>query len=173
MTNFSGDILGGAFLLVADTTFSDLTVTSGTESGTLNGTASLTFDSTDITREITRLVTDSLRFTSNGDVFQLNDYDVTGVSLLNTSQYTLEVTGYLQDSSAFTGIVQLMTEQQFAGDVESYPSAGYLRIFGANASEVDVEALDPVQARLHLDADGDGVAEEITDVTWSELTGGP
>lgn len=171
VTNFSGDAMSGAFLLVADTTFTNLTVVSDTESGTLNGMASLTFDSTDVSEEITRLVADSLRFTSGGEVFQLNDYDVTGVTLFDTNQYTLDVSGFLQDSAAFTGMVRLDTVTAFSGAAGDFPSAGYLIITGADASEVDVESLDPVQARLHLDADGDGVAEEVIDVDWTVLAG--
>ncbi len=173
VASFSGDVLNGFFRLVADTTFSSLAVTTGTETGTLNGVASITFDTTDVSREMLRLVADSLRFTSNGDVFQLNDYDVTGATLLDTSEYTLDVTGYLQNSSAFTGIVRLDTVTLFTGDADAYPSAGHLIITGANSSTVDVESLDAVHARLHIDADGDGVAEDIQDVDWSELTGGP
>ena len=171
ITSISGDVIAGSFRVVADTTFTNLGVTEGSDTGTLNGTASLTFDALDPSKEITRIVADSLRFTSGGDVFQLTDYDLSAEVLLGPNQYSLHVTGLLQDTSAFAGTVQIDTLTAVTGDVGSYPSAGLVRVTGASAGTVDVEALNPIQVRLHIDADGNGMVDEVRDLTWVELAG--
>jgi hypothetical protein len=173
VTSVAGDVFNSdSFRVVGDTTFDDLSITAGADTGTLTGTAVLTLDSLDLSHEITRIVADGLTFTSNGEILQLNDYDITSVTLPDTNQYTLEVTGYLQDSAAFAGIVRLNTLSVFSGNIGEYPSGGRLRITGANESAVDVESLDAVQARLHIDPDGDGIADEIRDVSWADLIAG-
>jgi hypothetical protein len=172
LTSFTGDAQSGAFRLVADTTFSDLTVTDGTDTGTMDGTGTLTIDTRDPLLGYVRLVTEGIQFTANGVLYVLTGYDAASDTALDTLVYTLEVTGHMQDSSTYTGAIRVNTLTTVSGDVGNFPSTGELLITGAANSTIDVEAVDATNVLLHIDADGDGFAEEDRQLTWSELVPG-
>lgn len=50
-----------------------------------------------------------------------------------------------------------------------YPSSGALRLVGAGGSALLIEAVDASQARLSLDANGDGSYESVETVAWDAL----
>lgn len=52
---------------------------------------------------------------------------------------------------------------------DNYPSQGVLLIQGANQSAVKIEAYSATQARVSVDANGDGTYETSTLVNWADL----
>jgi len=56
--------------------------------------------------------------------------------------------------------------QRYADD---YPSAGTMKFVGAASSVLKVEAIDATQARLSIDANGDGTYETVRTVLWADL----
>jgi hypothetical protein len=52
---------------------------------------------------------------------------------------------------------------------DSYPSQGIMVIKGSGGSALKVEALNSSQARLSVDANGDGTYESSVDVNWVDI----
>lgn len=75
--------------------------------------------------------------------------------------------------SAFGGLaVSVETPAEFLVlDGESTPRSGQLLVRGANGSQLRLVALDTQQARVELDANGDGSFERSATYTWAQLGG--
>ncbi len=74
------------------------------------------------------------------------------------------------DSSEFDGQVNFEITLPFrslAGD--DYASAGTMLITGANGSALQLIALDAVNVRLEIDANGDGAFEDTLETTLADL----
>lgn len=54
-------------------------------------------------------------------------------------------------------------------DANLYPHAGQVIVTGANGSRLRITAIDAVNVRLELDANGDGTYETVTVRRWSEI----
>lgn len=52
---------------------------------------------------------------------------------------------------------------------DDYPSSGTMRFVGAKGSVLKLDALSAAQARLSIDADGDGTYETVRTVAWADL----
>ncbi|MBQ0945404.1 hypothetical protein KAK07_18850 [Ideonella sp. 4Y16] len=80
------------------------------------------------------------------------------------------VTGTFSGTGLDSYRVQVTTPvdvvQRYADD---YPSAGTMKFVGAAGSVLKVDALNATQARLSVDANGDGAYETVRTVLWADL----
>lgn len=87
-----------------------------------------------------------------------------------TFRSSINFTSTLASNSFGSLQVTITTPQPLVitGDA-AYPSSGQLLVRGHANSAVRITALNTTQARLELDADGDGTYETQTTKTWAEL----
>ncbi len=138
------------------------------------------------------------QFGADGDMALITDSDGGGIYAVTLSGTELEVTdnartvalyNYFESAATADNGANLTTEFDFQVDdsllsgsitvvslepfkialAETYPNSGRALITGAGGSTVTVEVLDSVNVRLHVDANGDAVAESVIDATWAEL----
>jgi len=170
VTRFSGDIFSNQFLLGADITLTNLTITEDGESVTGDGGFDLDLDLT------VPLVSD---LTVSGSVFDvssgsngwvLRDFaisileDATGVDLLTRYSGTGTLEG-----SGFDGAVDFVTVDPLESTGGDYPATGELLITGANGATIRATVLDASTIQLALDLDGNGVVDETQEMQWSTV----
>ena len=74
------------------------------------------------------------------------------------------------DSSEFDGRVNFETTVPFRSLAsDDYASEGTMLITGVNGSALQLIALDSVNVRLEIDANGDGAFEDTLETTWADL----
>jgi len=175
------DVMNGAFALAitqytdADNFAFSLTFNSFTESSTslgtslsLNGdlTASLSAGNAVKVSSSAFTVTDKGATGSHG--FAVLGYAVAITS--NGSQVSETLAGTFSGTELAGKSIQISTPSPLVAlSGNAYPSQGSLLMTGANNSALKIDALNATQARLSVDADGDGSYETVTTVNWSEL----
>lgn len=83
---------------------------------------------------------------------------------------TLSYSGTLASSNFENKKVQVSTPQPLViQGSDAYPSSGQLLVRGRSNSTLRITALNAVQARIELDADGDGNFETSSLKNWSEM----
>jgi hypothetical protein len=146
----------------------NFSVTEGAESVALNGGMTLSEASSDgilFTRSISG---NSIQVTEGGVTASLSNFSIAASENENTLAFTLDLNATV-NSSELGGSVTMVTDTVFEGFALDYPSVGQATITGANNTSVTLIALDSVNVRLQIDADGDAVAETIVDTTWDAL----
>jgi hypothetical protein len=193
ITGFEGEGTSSAYVATTQT-FADLTVTpaSGTAFSdlpvTINGTASVAFDNRSVnppqpgplfnsinTADLhVSWGVESYRFTgwsSNSSLL----FQQTGPSTYAPATVTLERDGIIE-SKPLGGAVVLSTPQAQVQAADSDPATGFhsgvLRITGAGNSAVNLVSIDDLDARLDIDADGNGLVESSQNVTWAQANTG-
>ncbi len=74
--------------------------------------------------------------------------------------------------SEFEGDVDFETTDDFEGEGDDPPASGVLVVTGAENATQTLTALDSVNVRIDVDADGDGLPEgEPLFTTWAALLG--
>lgn len=93
------------------------------------------------------------------------------LSYVDDGSQVTEIVGGTFSSSDFQGqSVQVATLTPIViRATDNYPYQGVLVVTGANNSAVRIEAVDATQAKVWVDANGDGVYETSTVVNWSAL----
>jgi hypothetical protein len=142
-------------------------ITEGAESITLNGSMTISESSSDGILFARSISGNSIQVTEGGTTASLSNYSIEATENSN-SAYTLDLNATVS-SSAIGGSVTMVTDTVFQGFASDYPSSGQATISGANNSRVTLIALNSIDVRLEIDADGDGAAETITDTTWDAL----
>jgi hypothetical protein len=72
------------------------------------------------------------------------------------------------DSTQLSGVVIYSTPTLLQGFDSDYPSSGQFLVTGDNSStRLTAEG---VTVLVEIDADGDGIYEEMINTTWAELT---
>jgi len=148
---------------------SNFTVTEGAESFALNGGMTLSESTSDGVSFTNSLTGSSIQVTEGGVNASLYNFSIEASednSILPYA-YTLDLNATV-DSAELGGSVTIVTDIVFAGSGLDNPSSGQATITGANNSRVTLIALDSVNVRLEVDADGNGSVETI-DTTWDAL----
>lgn len=148
---------------------SNLSVTEDGETVVINGDVTL--------RELTN---DNVIFTSsfsgNGievvtgsDTLILTDFSIDEIDNEANGAYTISVNGTIS-SSNIGGSVTVTTNVAFTGVGALDPSGGEVSCVGANGTSVRLIAnVDGNTVQLQVDTDGDGVADNTIDETWTNL----
>lgn len=166
------DILSGRFLLSASVALFAFSVTEEGETGTADGGFDFTVDTTMSPVTFLEFSGDRLTLMDSGDTLTLASFSILSTDDASTfpSTYTYDTSGTI-DSDLLAGSVDFVTVTTFVGFGDDYPFAGELVATGADGSSVTVIALDSVNVRLLVDADGDGAFDETIDTTWEEIAG--
>ena len=171
---FSGDILGGLYLLEMDVDLINFRVTTATDEVTSNGDSRVSIDTTGTPILLLGISGSSLATTSLSagtevlTAFETSQSVNTGVV---PEPYTLSSSGRV-NSSQLSGYVDFSTPVTFQGAGAGYPFAGELLITGANGGTIRLIALDDVNVRIETDIEGDGVVDASEDTTWADIAGG-
>ncbi len=170
VTDFTGDLLLGTYLIGMNATLDGLQVTTAEDVVSSTGDTSVALDTT-ATPFVSASVSGTSMMTSRSASAQtLTNYS-TEQSVdagLVPAPYTLTSRGTL-DSSELSDVVSYTTPVQFEGNDVDYPHTGELLIAGGSSS-VRLIALDNINVRIELDNDGNGSVDEIFDTTWAALT---
>lgn len=148
----------------------NFTVTEGIESVALNGSMTIAESTSDGVLFTHSISGSSIQVTEGGVTAGLSNFTIEASednSILPYA-YTLDLNATVS-SPEIGGSVSIVTDIVFAGFGIDYPSSGQATITGANNSRVTLIALNSIDVRLEIDADGDGAADTITDTTWDAL----
>jgi hypothetical protein len=100
--------------------------------------------------------------------FSMKDYSAHVVD--TGTQVTETLAGTFSSSELSGGSVTISTPTPMVIlAVDNYPSQGVMLIRGANQSAVKIEAVSSTQARVSVDANGDGSYESSRLVNWADL----
>lgn len=170
VTDFTGDLFLGTYLLGMDATLDGLQVTTASDVVSSTGDTSITLDTTAAPFVAASVSGTSMMTSSNASSETLSNYSTeqTVDAGLVPAPYTLAARGTV-DSSQLTAVVSFTTPVQFEGNDVDYPHTGELLISGSS-STVRLVALDNVNVRIELDNDGDGTVDETIDTTWAALS---
>jgi hypothetical protein len=102
--------------------------------------------------------------------FTVKTFSATVAEDLAQTKLTESVTGTFSGSDFGVRYITLTTLVPMVTlNSDSYPSQGSLLIQGSGGSALKVEALNASQARLSVDANGDGSYETVTTVNWADI----
>jgi hypothetical protein len=166
---FSGDILTSLYSLTMAATFTDFQVATAEDELVSNGDLTVRIDTRQFPSLETEVSGNSLTIDGNVASVAMTDFSSvfaqdTGVS---PSPYTQSSSGTI-DSSLLSGVVSYATTVDFEGFDADYPDTGVFVIYGSNSS-ARLTAIDNVNVRVEIDADGDSVYEETFETSWVEL----
>jgi hypothetical protein len=171
VTDFSGDLFLGTYLVAMDALIDSLSIATGTDTVTVNGDALITLDTVNAPFVATTVSGTSVTQTSNSGTETLAGYrsEQTVDGNQEPPPFTMEASGTL-DSSQLAGAVDYSTVTAFGGYVPGYPGEGVLRVTGAG-SEARLIVIDANNVRVEIDANADGVVDDSFDMTWDEFLG--
>jgi len=102
--------------------------------------------------------------------FSVKSFSATVTEDSGQTQTTESVAGTFSGTDFGTRYVTLSTLVPIVIlSSDTYPSQGSLLIQGSGGSALKVEALNAAQARLSVDANGDGSYETVTTVNWADI----
>lgn len=167
--DFSGDLFLGTYLLSMDADIDTLSVATGTDTLIADGDATVTLDTMDAPFVVTSVSGSRITQSSNAGTETLTSYSSSQTFDGNQdpAEYTMDASGSL-DSSQLPGSVTYSTESTFRGFVPAYPSEGTLLVRGDNSS-ARLVVVDDANVRVEIDSNGDGVADDMIDLTWDEF----
>lgn len=171
VTDFTGDLLLGTYLLAMNATLDGLQVTTASDVISSTGDTSIALDTTATPFVSASVSGGSMMTSSNASTETLTNYatEQTVDAGMQPAPYTLTSRGTV-DSSQLDNIVNYSTPVRFQGNDVDFPHTGELLITGTNSS-VRLIAIDNINVRIELDSDGNGSVDVTVDTTWAALTG--
>jgi hypothetical protein len=169
VSDFSGDLLLGTYLLSMDGVLTDLQVATGTDTFINNGDATTTLDTLQTPFVATGVSGTSMTVDANASSQTLSNY-VSSSTLdggMQNLPYTMAASGTL-DTTQLGGVVEYSTPVEFSGEGTNYPAAGSLLVEGSSSS-ARLTAVDDVNVTIEVDTNGDGVVDETINTTWAAL----
>ena len=170
VSEFTGDLFLGTYLLGMDATLEALQVTTIDDVISSTGDTSVALDTTDLLFVSASVSGTSMTTSSNASTETLSNFSTAQAVDAGAAQtpYTLISSGSV-DSSLLSGVVTYSTPLQFQGFGVDFPHTGELLVTGANSS-ARLVAIDNVDVRIDLDNDGNGTVDEMINTTWAALT---
>jgi hypothetical protein len=171
VTSMQGELNGDNTQVGFDLQIANLEIAEVGDGATIDGDISMSLNLTPTATTVS-MSGSSLSVTSGVDSMMLSDYSTTVTADLSAfpESVTLQSSGFLMNSE-FDGEVQFSTDIALQVSGENNPTAGRLRITGANGGIITVIPLDSLNVRVELDLDGDNAVDEggTLDMTWQEL----
>ncbi len=169
VTDFSGDLFLGTYLVAMDAVVDTLTVSTATDELTADGDASIALDTSLLPFVATSVSGSRMTQSSNAGTEILTNFQ--SEQTLDGNQepapYTMGASGVL-DSSLLPGSVTYRTETEFSGFVPGYPDEGTLLVQG-DSSTARLVVVDENNVRVDIDSNGDGTVDHTFDLTWDEF----
>jgi hypothetical protein len=167
--DFSGDLFLGTYLLSMDADIDTLSVATGTDTLIADGDATVTLDTVDAPFVASSVTGTRITQSSNAGTETLSSYSSSQTLDGNQdpAEFTMDAAGSL-DSSQLPGSVTYSTESTFRGFVPAYPNEGVLLVRG-DSSSARLVVVDDANVRVEIDSNGDGVADDVIDLTWDEF----
>jgi hypothetical protein len=162
----SGDPLSPPYSLQLTVQANNFSVTENSEMASLNGAMTLSQSTGDGVSFTNTISGTSMALNETGGSATLSAFQLSSTE--NGSAYTLDMNATVS-SSEIGGAVTIVTDTTFQGVDPNDPFTGQATITGANNSSVTLIAVDSVNVTLEVDADGDGVPEDIIATTWDAL----
>lgn len=164
----SGDPMSFPYTLQFRIQASGFTISESGELVALNGSMTLNQTTSDGISFSNTISGSSIQVNEGGTAATLGNYSISGSEDGATGAYTLNMNATVT-SSDLGGSVTIVTDITFQGVGADNPMTGQATITGANNSRVTLIALDAVNVRLEVDADGNGAVETTIDTTWDSL----
>ncbi len=161
-----GDPLSFPYSLQLTIQANNFSVTENSETASLNGAMTLSQATGDGALFTNTISGTSIALNETGGSATLSAFQLSSTE--NGSAYALDMNATVS-SSEIGGAVTIVTDATFQGVEPNDPFTGQATITGANNSSVTLIAMDEVNVTLEVDADGDGVAEDIIATTWDAL----
>jgi hypothetical protein len=164
----SGDLQtpNSAYSLQLTIQANNFSVTENSETASLNGAMTLSQSTGNGVSFTNTISGTSMALNETGGSATLTAFQLSSTE--NGSAYTLDMNATVS-SSEIGGAVTIVTDTTFQGIDPENPFTGQATIIGANNSSVTLIAVDSVNVTLEVDADGDGVPEDIIPTTWDAL----
>lgn len=170
VSTFTGDVLSGQFRLGMSIELNSFQITFGAESSSASGSMAFEIDTTMPPVTVITLSSSSLTTTVNGVSETVTDLNITTTQSDGVSPPSVTVeTGFRLSRPSLGGDVIVSTPVPLQSLGSEYPTSGEIEIRGANNATVRIIALGANLVRLEIDTNGDGSADEVTDMTWDEL----
>lgn len=169
VSEFTGDLLFGTYMLSMDAVVTNLQAATGTDTVTNNGDATVTLDTQQAPYVEAGISGIAMTIDYNARSETLRNY-VSNQTLdggVQTLPYTMSAAGSL-DSTELAGVVQYSTPVTFAGEGVDYPDSGSMLVEGENSS-ARLTAVDNVNVTIEVDTNGDGVIDNTINTTWADL----
>ena len=166
---FNGDILSSLYSLTMAATFTDFQVTTAEDELVSNGDLTVRIDTRQFPSLETEVSGNSLTIDATASATTMTDFSsvFSQDSGVSPSPYTQASSGTI-DSTLLDGVVSYATPVDFQGFDTDYPDTGVFVVYGANSS-VRLTAIDNVNVRIEIDADGDTDYEQTVETSWAEL----
>lgn len=109
---------------------------------------------------------------ANGEVLKVENLKFVEVDddVFARTTYTQVITGRMYDRLHGFVDIQTPTALRFASEDDEFPQAGELLLTGSGAT-IRITALSTSLARLTLDLDGNGTADQVATLKWTDLSG--
>lgn len=165
---FTGDPANFPFEFAATLTLDNFSVQEGSEIATAHGGMTLAIGSEDGIVVTNDLSGSRISVSYGGKTHTLSAFRFLRTVDTATGAYSRFSEGIL-DGSNLEGAVTFRTPIPFQGLDFQYPHTGEMLIKGAEGSSLRLLALDSVNIRIEIDADGDGTYETTIDTTWEAI----
>lgn len=172
VTAYTGDILfGPTYSLEMSVLLIDFEVATPLDTIVSNGDATVLVDTTGDPLFVMSISGNSLTNQSMASSETITSYlnsQTVDTSVVLAEPYTLAASGTVASSQLPTTI-SYTTPVTFQGAGAAYPYAGEMLLTGAAGGAVKLVALDEINVRIDIDADGDDVFESSEQTTWSDI----
>lgn len=168
--SINGDFLGGSYDLTMTLALGNFQVATAADVLTSNGDVTVTLNTVNAPAVSASVSGNSLTVDANASSeTQTNFSSVQTLDAgVSPSPYTMSTSGTL-DSTQLPGVVSYSTPEIFMGFDNDYPSSGQFLVTGSSSSaRLTAEG---VNVLIEIDADGDGIYEEMINTSWAELIG--
>jgi hypothetical protein len=169
VTEFSGDVLARLYAVSMNTVVDNLQIATVDDTVTSRGDALVALDTTAATFVVSSVSGSQMTHESNTDAETLSQYSSSQTvdTAANDPLYTMNAQGSL-DTTRLPGSVRYTTPLTFEGVGQNYPHTGELLVSG-DSSSARLVAVDEINVRIEVDANGDGSIDETINTTWDDL----
>jgi len=166
---FAGDLLNGIYDLTMTASFTDFQVATAEDTLVSNGDVTVRLNTLQIPLVAADVSGTSLSIDGISSSQTLTNFASSHSQEVGQipSPYSRSSSGTL-NSTLLPGVVSYSTPVTFAGFDADYPSSGEFLIAGESSS-ARLIAIDNVNIRVEVDADGDGVVDDTIETTWAAL----
>lgn len=164
----SGDQITPPYSLQFSLNTNGFTVSAGGETVSIRGAGTIAESSNDGVSSVSSFSGSGIEISTSGETLSLTDYQITETHNDATGAYTYAIDATIS-STTLGGSVHVITDVALSGVGAFDPDAGQIRCVGADNSSVKLSVIDSASVQLEVDADGDGIADNVYTESWTAL----